>query len=135
MQKVKEQAGNSRKRIIRLVMLLSMVAFLGRMGFATLQTFTKIREQPTQTEVARAESIERESELKAKERGYEIVLEREPENQVALEGLVNVRLEMNDAMGAIAPLEKLVELNPEKTDYKQQLAQAKQQAEQGGDRE
>jgi hypothetical protein len=39
--------------------------------------------------------------LAAQERGYQTVLQREPQNQTALEGLTNVRLQMNNQVGAI----------------------------------
>ncbi|MFO7145156.1 hypothetical protein B9T16_28820, partial [Arthrospira sp. PCC 8006] len=59
------------------------------------------------------------------ERGYQSVLQREPENQTALEGLVMVRLEQNQLEEAIAPLEKLVNLYPDVEDYQNLLKQLK----------
>lgn len=61
--------------------------------------------------------------------GYELVLEREPTNQNALRGLLEVRLRQGDLQGAINPLQQLAELNPQQTDYMLLLAQAKQQIE------
>jgi tetratricopeptide (TPR) repeat protein len=68
-----------------------------------------------------------QAELEAQARGYELVLEREPENQTALEGLVDTRIQLGDIQGVVDPLQKLVELNPEVTDYAVLLAQTKQQ--------
>ncbi len=68
-----------------------------------------------------------QAELEAQARGYELVLEREPENQTALEGLVDTRIQMADIEGVVAPLQKLVSLNPDVTDYAVLLAQTKQQ--------
>ncbi len=68
----------------------------------------------------------RQGQLQAQARGYELVLEREPENQSVLRGLLEVRLELRDIPGAIAPLQKLVELNPQDTQYGVLLAEAKQ---------
>jgi hypothetical protein len=67
-------------------------------------------------------------ELRQRERGYEIVLEQESDNQIALEGLAQTRLELGDPNGAIAPLEMLVKLYPDREDYQEQLAMAEQQA-------
>lgn len=58
---------------------------------------------------------------------YQVILKQEPDNQVALKGLVEVRLQMNGAKDAIQPLEKLVQLNLDKQEYKTLLAQVIQQ--------
>jgi tetratricopeptide (TPR) repeat protein len=68
-----------------------------------------------------------QAELEAQARGYELVLEREPENQTALEGLVDTRIQMGDIEGVVSPLQTLVDLNPDITDYAVLLAQTKQQ--------
>ncbi|MDJ0594561.1 MAG: tetratricopeptide repeat protein [Pleurocapsa sp. MO_226.B13] len=65
--------------------------------------------------------------LEAEASGYQKVLEREPNNNTALTGLLQIRLKQKDLAGAIAPLEKLAKLNPEQTEYTILLAQAKQQ--------
>ncbi|MFM6008966.1 MAG: tetratricopeptide repeat protein, partial [Sphaerospermopsis kisseleviana] len=61
--------------------------------------------------------------------GYELVLQREPNNQVALEKLSVMKLQMGDNQGAIALMERLVKLHPDREDYKTVLADVKNRAE------
>ncbi|GAB1538757.1 tetratricopeptide repeat protein [Scytonema sp. NUACC21] len=82
-------------------------------------------------------SSEQKSKLEDAARGYEQVLQREPDNQTALRGLLETRLQLislgsGDIKSVIEPLERLAKLNPEQTRYSVLLAQAKQQI---GDRE
>lgn len=67
------------------------------------------------------------TKLEAEASGYEKVLSREPDNDTALNGLLNIRLQQKDLENAIAPLAKLATLHPEQTEYSTLLAQAKQQ--------
>ena len=69
------------------------------------------------------------TKLAAEASGYEKVLEREPNNDTALNGLLNIRLQQKDIERAIAPLAKLAKIHPEQTEYSTLLAQAKQQLE------
>jgi tetratricopeptide (TPR) repeat protein len=72
------------------------------------------------------------SQIQAQALGYTQVLQREPENQVALKGLLNARLQLGDVKGSLLPLEKIAALNPQTSDYAVLLAQTKQYL---GDRE
>ncbi len=69
------------------------------------------------------------AKLEAEASGYQKVLEREPDNNTALSGLLRIKLQQKDIPGAISPLEKLAKLNPGQTEYGVLLAQAKQQIE------
>ncbi|PZV20306.1 MAG: cellulose synthase subunit BcsC [Snowella sp.] len=65
--------------------------------------------------------------LEAEALGYELVLEREPNNVNALQGLLENRLRQGKLKEAIAPLERLSQLIPEQIEYTLLLAQTKQQ--------
>jgi cytochrome c-type biogenesis protein CcmH/NrfG len=68
-----------------------------------------------------------EEQIKTQVSGYEKVLEREPKNVTALEGLALIHLK-TDPKKAIPTLEKLVEYYPERQEYAVVLKQVKQQA-------
>lgn len=106
----------------RLFMLASGVVFMSAL-VSNLSSLYSGAQAPVA-----ASPIEETDTLAAQARGYEIVLQREPNNVVALEGLAETRLEMNDPQGAIAPLEQLVSLDPDNADYAARLTEARQQA-------
>jgi len=111
----------------RIMLLVGAIAFIGFALAPLLGSVLEARnvsQAPSQAAPATAES--QREELEAQARGYELVLDREPENETALRGLVEVRLQLNDIAGVLEPLEKLSALNPEETRYKVLLAQVKQ---------
>jgi len=127
MESTQKKSSNSRvhrrDRIKQIFALVSMVSFGGSAIFGIVSLFASgLSSQHQQKPTA---AVSQESLLAAQERGYQTVLQREPQNQTALEGLANVRLQMNNKVGAIDPLEKLVKLNPDRADYKVLLGQAK----------
>lgn len=121
----------SQKPIQRIFIILSIVSFLGSTAFGVVGLFHSAMDQPK--EDAKTAAVKsKDSQLQAQERGYEQVLQREPENQVALQGLVQVRLQMNNLQAAVEPMEKLVKLNPDRAEYKALLAGIKERAGKGG---
>ncbi len=109
--------------------LFGAIAFLSMTGSALIKMYSNAfqpgqeRAQDPTTAVS-----DRMSELTARETGYELVLEREPNNPVALEGLANTRIEMGDFEGAIEPLLKLIDLYPDTSKYQNSLQLAREQA-------
>ena len=115
----------SRNRwFLNIVLALGAVAFF---GFSMLPLFESvIRESQPTTQATPAVSpspvSEQKSRLVNEAQSYEVVLKQEPNNEVALQGLVNARLGLGDLDGAIAPLEKLIALNPQ--DFRPLLVKA-----------
>lgn len=116
----KKQIGQRQK----ILTIVSIFSFFGSTVFAVIPAI----QQASQPKPAIAFASP-ESGLQQQARGYELVLQREPENQLALEKLSLLRLQLKDAKGAIALLEKLVKLHPERQDYKTVLASVKKKME------
>ena len=113
---------------INVILVLAVLAFVGFSMIPLLGTVLK--QQPSSSAVATPSptstvSGEKRAELEAQVKGYELVVQREPQNQTALRGLVEARLQLGDIKGAISPLEEFAKLNPEQTEYTVLLAQLK----------
>lgn len=114
--------------LINVVLVLAVVAFVGISLIPLIGTAFKESQPSTQATPTsgRTPGVGQQSKLEEQARGYELVLQREPENQTALRGLVEARIQLRDLKNAIAPLEKLVALNPNQTEYNVLLARVKQ---------
>ncbi|MTJ09919.1 tetratricopeptide repeat protein [Anabaena sp. UHCC 0253] len=136
----------SRNRwIVRVVLAFAVVAFVGVSVMPILTAFNNPQSSPQNQGNGdnNVSSPEQKSKLEDQVRGYELVLQKDAENQTALKGLLQARLELlsqksqgevkpADIQGVIEPLEKLSKLNPQQSEYGVLLAQAKQQI---GDKE
>ena len=112
---------SAKKPIQRILTVLFGLAFLGSTGFGLLRFFVNpVKEPEAESSQETAEEPQRKA-AQDRERGYRKVLEREPENKFALDGLASTRLQMQDYQGAIQPIEQLLELEPENPRYLQAL--------------
>jgi tetratricopeptide (TPR) repeat protein len=119
--KVSQEKRNRWVYVSIIFMLLALISF------SILPLVSSIAQEGRVLKGSSSEPSQAEKALETKALGYQLVLEREPDNQNALEGLLEVRLRQGNLKAAIAPLEKLAQLNPQQTDYTILLAQAKQQ--------
>jgi tetratricopeptide (TPR) repeat protein len=121
---------NRHRWAINLVVAVSLLALTGFSLFPlvnmALDGGAAVATEPTSLSAAQT------SQIQAQAQGYLQVLQKEPENQVALKGLLNARLQLGDIKGSLLPLEKIAVLNPQISDYTVLLAQTKQYL---GDRE
>lgn len=132
------QTGN--RWLVKVVLVLALLAFVGVSIVPIIAAINDPRRSDTNTASStkgNSANSDPKSKLEDQARGYESVLQREPENQIALKGLLEARLQLlalkqGNVKDVIEPLEKLAKLNPDQTKYAVLLAQAKQQL---GDKE
>ncbi|HLO85170.1 MAG TPA: Tfp pilus assembly protein PilF [Nostocaceae cyanobacterium] len=130
--------------ITQVILAFGLLIFVGSSLLPVIDGFSRSSpSQSTDNSNSALSSSEQKSKLEDQVRGYELVLQREPENQTALKGLLEARLKLLSQKGkgevkpadiqpVIEPLEKLAKLDPQNSQYGVLLAQAKQQI---GDRE
>lgn len=113
-----------RRWLVTGVLILGIVPFVGVSilpffsGGETAQPPAQETAAPTPTPtIAQVSPAARQEELKGRVRGYEAILQHEPQNQTALAELYVTRKELvqlgaGDVKDTVEPLEKLAQLNP-----------------------
>jgi thioredoxin-like negative regulator of GroEL len=89
--------------------LASSVAGLSGLIATSLNGTPANEEKTTQSQSA---------QFQAEEKGFLAVLQREPKNQTALRGLVQIRMQRGDIPGTQAALEQIVKAYPDNKEYK-----------------
>lgn len=112
--------------LINIFLVVTIVGFLGFSFFPLLENILP-RFNTAGTPASPSPLTPQTPQLAAQAQGYELVLQREPDNSAALRGLLEIRLQQGDIKGAIEPLEKLSQIKTEEPDYGILLAQARQQ--------
>ncbi|MGA1264074.1 MAG: tetratricopeptide repeat protein [Prochlorothrix sp.] len=112
----KQRKGDFKKKLI---LVLGLVGFVNLMGRGLVQPLVEaVRGNGADGETA---AVEQANPLVGQEQGYEMVLEREPNNTTALRGLVDIRKELGDVKGAIEALDQLIALAAEGSEEKVNL--------------
>jgi cytochrome c-type biogenesis protein CcmH/NrfG len=76
---------------------------------------------PSKTAQTKNDPQSQNAQLKLEENGFLAVLQREPNNQTALKGLIQIRMSTGDVTGTKTALEQLVKLNPTNQQYQEFL--------------
>ena len=91
----------SNRWIVKVVLALAVLAFVGVSVIPIIGAFNNT--PPSNQNVASSRgsltSSEQKSKLEDAVRGYELVLQREPENQTALKGVLQARLQLLSQKG------------------------------------
>jgi tetratricopeptide (TPR) repeat protein len=121
----------NRNRWVKILITgVGLIAFIGVGIFPFIQGIVNSNPpgtDPTTPVPTQTVNAADRAELEQQAESYELFLQSEPDNETALEKLLQVRLELEDLPGSIEVLEKLVLLKPEQTNYAVLLAQAKEQ--------
>ncbi|HIK44045.1 MAG TPA: tetratricopeptide repeat protein [Leptolyngbyaceae cyanobacterium M65_K2018_010] len=112
--------------LIGTVLTLALAAFLS-LSLLPILGSNNTRKATGTNGATTADPAALQAELESQAKGYQLVLEREPDNQTALKGLIDTQIQLGNVAGIVEPLGKLVELNPTVPEYQVLLAQTKQQ--------
>ncbi|NCO73815.1 MAG: hypothetical protein GW795_01630 [Cyanobacteria bacterium] len=104
--------------------IISGLAFFWFSASSMIKMVTKPATPPVNS--SQGESLSPESALLKEAKGYELVLEKEPNNRFALEKLVEIQLQLKNLSAALPLMEKLVKIEPQNTKYQEVLNIIKQ---------
>ena len=125
----KKKPDTKSKKIQRIVTLVLGLGFGGSMlAIALGGVFSQNHSTASYSEDGNSPSMEEQIQMQTD--GYTRVLEREPKNQTAIQGLMQIaqlHLQTGNAKEAIPVLEKIVKYSPEQTEIAQVLAGLKEQ--------
>lgn len=133
------------KKLTQLITLLSLMGLLGSLFFSFFGVFQDASTRPVDPDAQSKEAPKQPAQsgeapkqpvqtgdaakqLKLQELGYMEVLKREPKNQTALQGLIQIRLASKDFKGALTPLDTLIQLHPDEESLKQLRGQILQES-------
>ena len=125
MNRSSEESAVTLKRdswLVRGVLILAVAAFV---AVPVLFAFNGRTSTSSQQANSSQTAADRATQLQGQVDGYTAVLEREPDNETALIGLIEARVDLGDLEGAVEPLERLANLKPEMPEYAIALAQTK----------
>jgi predicted Zn-dependent protease len=105
-------------KLTKVLVIVAGVAFLGSSVAGLSGLIASSINEPAASEKS---SQPQNAQLQAEEKGFLGVLEREPNNQTALKGLVQIRLQRGDVPGTKTILERLVKTNPGNKQYQEFL--------------
>lgn len=128
MSKKKKKKEKKSKTLSRVVTLVLGLGFAGSTLAIALSSAFSQNNSYSATDSGNSEdapSVEEQIQLQAS--GYEKVLDREPNNITALEGLTQIYSQTGQPAKAISTLEKLVEYYPDQPDYAEILQDIKQE--------
>jgi tetratricopeptide (TPR) repeat protein len=125
----------SRKWVKTLILAVSSLVFLGLSIIPLIGGVMQSQKAPPPPAAnsAAAGDPNNAKALEETEKNYLALLQREANNEAALQGLVETRLQLiqsgqRKAQDVIDPLQKLVTLQPERMEYQMILAQAQQES-------
>lgn len=110
------------KPVQRILIFVSGLAFLSSMGFMAASVLSGNTTSQHSARSGQSSPEQLDSELLAQESGYVAVLEREPDNAIALRGLIQTRLALQKWEELVEPLEMLAKRAPDNPEVWQVLA-------------
>ena len=113
-------SGNKRSFWVYFGLICMIAALILFSVLPLISAIVKEQKQPNTVTVM-------DTRLEQEALGYQLVIEREPDNQTALRGLLEIRLQQGNLEGVVDPLTRLSQLNPNLIDYSLLLAQTQAQ--------